>query len=151
MTLRNQVLIWIGFFVVIILVLWLFRGILLPFVVGAALAYLLNPLVNQLQRWHFSRGWATAVVLLSVIAIILSLFFMLVPLVGQQIVGLVAAPAGLCRRPAGAGHGAGRRELNEWLGPDRAAQVRGERSTDLVGRARGRGRRRSRASWSRSG
>jgi predicted PurR-regulated permease PerM len=41
MNLRNQVLIWIGFFVVLILALWIFRGILLPFVVGAALAYLL--------------------------------------------------------------------------------------------------------------
>jgi predicted PurR-regulated permease PerM len=132
MTLRNQVLIWIAFFVVIILTLWLFRGILLPFVVGAALAYLLNPLVNQLQHWKFSRGWATAVVLLCVIAIILGLFFMLVPLVGQQIVGLVQRLPGyaadlqaLARRWAP--------ELNEWLGPERAAQVEAT-VTDLLGR-----------------
>ncbi len=135
MTLRNQVLIWIGFFVVLILTLWLFRGILLPFVVGAALAYLLNPLVNQLQRLRLARAWATTVVLLTVITIILSLFFMLVPLVGQQIVGLVQRLPGyatdlqeLARQRAP--------ELNEWLGPERAAQVEAT-VTDLLGQAVG--------------
>ncbi|MGV8854806.1 MAG: AI-2E family transporter [Devosia sp.] len=121
MTLRNQVLIWIAFLVVLVLLLWLFRGILLPFVVGAALAYLLNPLVNRLQLWHFSRGWATAVVLLSVITIIVGVFFMFVPLVGQQIIGLVQRLPGYVQdlqklvtewSPS----------INEWLGPQRAAQ-----------------------------
>ncbi|UXN72846.1 AI-2E family transporter [Devosia sp. A8/3-2] len=121
MTLRNQVLIWISFLVVLVLLLWLFRGILLPFVVGAALAYLLNPLVNQLQQWRFNRGWATAVVLLCVITIIISLFVMLVPLIGQQVVGLIQRFPGyvsdlqaLIRRWSP--------EINEWLGPERAAQ-----------------------------
>lgn len=131
MNLRNQVLIWIGFFVFLILALWVFRGILLPFVVGAALAYLLNPLVNQLQRWRFNRGWATAVVLLSVIAIVISIFVMIVPMVAQQVVGLVQRLPGyaadleaLVRRWAP--------ELNQWLGPERAAQV--ERSvSDMLG------------------
>lgn len=131
MNLRNQVLIWIGFFVFLILSLWIFRGILLPFVVGAALAYLLNPLVNQLQKWRFSRGWATAVVLLSVVTIIIGLFVMLLPMVIQQVLGLVQRLPGyaadleaLVRRWAP--------ELNQWLGPERAAQV--ERSvSDMMG------------------
>src|SRR5215217_6834301 len=131
MNLRNQVLIWIGFFVFLILSLWIFRGILLPFVVGAALAYLLNPLVTQLQKWRFSRGWATAVVLLSVVTIIIGLFVMLLPMVVQQVIGLVQRLPGyaadleaLIRRWAP--------ELNQWLGPERAAQV--ERSvSDMLG------------------
>ncbi|PXA98947.1 AI-2E family transporter [Nostoc sp. 3335mG] len=131
MNLRNQVLIWIGFFVFLILALWVFRGILLPFVVGAALAYLLNPLVNQLQRWRIPRGWATAIVLLSVVAIIMSVFVMLLPMVARQVVELVQRLPGyaadleaLVRRWAP--------ELNQWLGPERAAQV--ERSvSDLLG------------------
>jgi len=132
MTLRNQVLIWIGFFVALILMLWVFRGILLPFVVGAALAYLLNPLVNQLQKWRFNRAWATVVVLLCVLAIILGVFFMVVPLLVQQVIGLVQRLPGyaadlqaLARRWAP--------ELNEWLGPERAAQVEST-VTDLLGR-----------------
>ena len=122
MTLRNQVLIWIGFFAVLIFAIWLLRGILLPFVVGAALAYLLNPLVNQLQRWHFSRGWATAVVLLSVITIIMSLFFMLVPLIGQQIIGLIQRLPGYVSDLQGL-VARWSPEINEWLGPERAAQL----------------------------
>ena len=121
MTLRNQVLIWIAFLVVLVAVLWLFRGVLLPFVIGAALAYLLNPLVNQLQRWRFSRGWATAVVLFSVIAIFVGMFFMFVPMVGQQIIGL------LQRLPRYVSDLQGliiewSPSVNEWLGPERAAQ-----------------------------
>ena len=121
MTLRNQVLFWTTCLVVLVLLLWLFRGILLPFVVGAALAYLLNPLVNQLQRWHFSRGWATAVVLLSVITIFVGLFVVFLPMVGQQIIGLLQRLPGYVSdlqrlitewSPS----------INEWLGPERAAQ-----------------------------
>jgi predicted PurR-regulated permease PerM len=122
MTLRNQVLIWVTFLVVLVLLLWLFRGILLPFVVGAALAYLLNPLVNQLQKWKFSRGWATTVVLLSVITIIISLFFMFVPLIGQQIVGLIQRLPGYVSDLQGL-IAQWSPEINQWLGPDRAAQL----------------------------
>ncbi|UYO00371.1 MAG: AI-2E family transporter [Devosia sp.] len=122
MALRNQVMIWIGFLVVLILAIWVFRGILLPFVVGAALAYLLNPLVNQLQKWRFSRTWATVVVLLLMLTIIIALFVMFVPLIGQQIVGLIQ------RLPA---YVSDLQQLaidysptiNEWLGAERAAQV----------------------------
>ncbi len=121
MTLRNQVLIWIAFLVVMIVLLWLFRGILLPFVVGAALAYLLNPLVNQLQRWHFNRGWATAVVLLAVITIFVGVFLMFLPLVGQQIIGLIQRLPGYVTSLQGLVT-EWSPQINEWLGPERAAQ-----------------------------
>lgn len=120
-TLRNQVLIWIGFLVISILVLWVFRGILLPFIVGLALAYLLNPLVGLLQRTGLNRGWSTAFVLLVVLAIIVGIMLLVLPLVTQQVIGLAFRLPGyisqlrdLANRwiPA----------LNEWLGPERAAQ-----------------------------
>jgi len=122
MTLRNQVLIWFGFLAVLILLLWVFRGILLPFVVGAALAYLLNPLVNQLQKWRFNRAWATTLVLLGVIAVVLSLFFTFVPLIGQQVVGLLQRAPGMVAdlQALVARYSP---EINEWLGPERAAQL----------------------------
>ena len=66
-TLRNQVLIWIGLAIIGLLIIWTFRGILLPFVVGLALAYVLNPVVNLVQRARLSRAWSTAVVLLFVL------------------------------------------------------------------------------------
>ncbi|WP_210316189.1 AI-2E family transporter [Devosia oryzisoli] len=115
-------LVWIGLLVALILILWIFRGILLPFVVGIALAYLLNPLVNQLQKWHFSRTWATVVVLICVLTIVISVFFMFVPLVGQQIVGLIQRlpryVADLQKLVTEWSP-----EVNDWLGPERAAQL----------------------------
>ena len=122
MTLRNQVLIWVTFLVVLILLLWLFRSILLPFVVGAALAYLLNPLVNQLQKWRFNRALATTVVLFSVITIVLSIFFMFVPMIGQQIIGLIQRLPGYVA-DLQAMFARWSPEINEWLGPQRAAQL----------------------------
>jgi predicted PurR-regulated permease PerM len=132
MSLRYQVLIWVGLFVAAILLLWVFRSILLPFVVGLALAYLLNPVVNWLQKLHIGRPWASMIVLTLVIALILGLFLALVPLVVQQILGLtgrlpgyIADLQGLLQQWAP--------QLNDWLGPERAAQLEGS-LTDLVGR-----------------
>lgn len=122
MTLRNQVLIWVGLLVALVLALWVFRGILLPFVVGAALAYLLNPLVNHLQKWRFNRAWATTVVLLSVITLVISIFFMFVPLIGQQIIGLIQRLPGYVA-DLQALFSRWSPEINEWLGPERALQL----------------------------
>ncbi len=132
MSLRNQVLIWTGLFVLAILLLWVFRSILLPFVVGLALAYLLNPVVNWLQRWGIGRSWGAMIVLTGVIVLIVGLLLALVPLVASQLGGLFA------RLPSYVGD---LQELlrqwvpqfTEWLGPERAAQLEGSLS-DLIGR-----------------
>jgi predicted PurR-regulated permease PerM len=135
MTLRNQVLIWIGLLVAVVLVLWVFRAILLPFVVGAALAYLLNPLVNQLQKWRINRAWATTIVLLSVITIVVSIFIMFVPLIGQQVIGLIRRlPQYVSDLQALFARWSP--EINEWLGPERAAQLQAS-INDLAGQALG--------------
>src|SRR5690606_12984448 len=88
MTLRTQVLVWVGFSIVVVFALWLFRPILLPFVVGIALAYILNPLVNLVQRLRIGRGWSTAIVLLTVVAAVVGFFGVVTPLIVSQIVGL---------------------------------------------------------------
>ena len=122
MTLRTQVLVWVGFTAFIILGVWLFRPILLPFVVGIALAYLLNPLVTIIQRTGIGRGWSTTVAMLIVIAGIVGVFFLVTPLIVSQVTGLVVRLPGyvsdlqeVVRRWAPA--------LTEWLGPERAAQL----------------------------
>ncbi|CDP52605.1 AI-2E family transporter [Paradevosia shaoguanensis] len=122
MSLRNQVLVWVGFLVILALSIWFFRGILLPFVIGLALAYLLNPVVGQLERLRLNRGWATAIVLVVVLSVIGWGMFLLVPLVVQQIIGLGQRLPGyitdlqaLANRAVPA--------LNEWLGPERTHQL----------------------------
>ena len=53
---------WVGAAIVFLLVLWLLNDILLPFVVGAVVAYFFDPVVVRLQRAGLSRTWATATV-----------------------------------------------------------------------------------------
>ena len=99
MTLRTQVLVWAGFTVVVILLIWLFRPILLPFVIGIALAYILNPAVTLVQRAGIGRAWATAIVLLAVLGVIVGLFVVVTPLVLQQVIGLAGRLPGHDGRP----------------------------------------------------
>ena len=132
MTLRTQVLVWIGIFVAAILLLWLFRSILLPFVIGLALAYLLNPLVGFLERFHIGRSWGSMLALAAAISIVLGLFLALVPLVAQQGAGLIVRLPTYIRElqvllqewaP----------QLSAWLGPERVAQLESSLA-DLLGR-----------------
>ena len=54
---------WIATLAVVIVVVVLLHGILLPFVAGIALAYLLNPLVARLERLELNRAvprWASS-------------------------------------------------------------------------------------------
>lgn len=53
--------------------LYLFQAVLLPFVLGGAIAYLLNPAVQKLQRLKISRNWAVVLILL-VFAVIVAVF-----------------------------------------------------------------------------
>ena len=122
MTLRTQVLVWVGFTAVVIFAVWLFRPILLPFVVGIALAYILNPLVSIMQRLRIGRGWSTAIVLLAVFGAIIGIVLLVAPLITSQIVGLaqglpeyIAALNDLVQKTLPA--------LIEWLGPERTAQL----------------------------
>jgi predicted PurR-regulated permease PerM len=132
MTLRTQVLVWVGFFLAAILFLWIFRSILLPFVIGITLAYLLNPLVTWLQKVGIRRTLGTAIILFLVIALIVGFLLMLVPLVGDQVVDMIARLPGyigdlqkLLQDIAP--------QLADWLGPERAAQLEGS-LTDMIGR-----------------
>jgi predicted PurR-regulated permease PerM len=114
--------VWVGFTLVVIAAIWLFRPILLPFIIGIALAYILNPLVNIVQRARVSRGLATAIVVFGVLGVIIGLFVMITPLIATQMAGLIARLPGyigdlqsLVRSFAP--------QLIEWLGPQRAAQL----------------------------
>ncbi len=132
MTLRTQVLVWIGIFVAAILLLWLFRSILLPFVIGLALAYLLNPLVAFLARFRIDRTWGSMLVLAVAISIVVGLFLALVPLVAQQGAGLIARlPTYIRELQALLQEWAP--QLSAWLGPERVAQLEASLA-DLLGR-----------------
>ena len=63
MRIERQIAFWVVAFLVFVGLLWLLHHILLPFVVGAALAYLLDPLANQLVKHGISRLVAALLIL----------------------------------------------------------------------------------------
>lgn len=85
MTLQRQALFWLGALAALALFLYLFSQILLPFVAGLALAYLLDPLADRLERLGLPRLWATVAILVAfVLALVLSIM-LIVPVLGGQL------------------------------------------------------------------
>jgi predicted PurR-regulated permease PerM len=80
---------WLGGLAVFLLVLYLLRSILLPFVVGMAVAYLLDPLVLRLHRLGLSRVWATVAITISFLVVTVVALLLLVPLLEQQVSNFV--------------------------------------------------------------
>ena len=52
---RRQIYFWFVTLLVLVLFLYMFRSILLPFVAGMALAYLLDPVADRLEAMGASR------------------------------------------------------------------------------------------------
>jgi predicted PurR-regulated permease PerM len=85
LVLERQMPFWIGALAVFILLLWLLSEILLPFVAGAAIAYLLNPLVDRLERVGVNRLAASlAVIAVTVLAFVV-VILIVAPIVGGQL------------------------------------------------------------------
>lgn len=89
MTVSRQALFWGAGFLVLGLILHVLGPILLPFVVGFAVAYFLDPIVVRMEREGARRGWATLLVLLLFFALIVLVFAFIAPLVQAQLVDLV--------------------------------------------------------------
>ena len=62
MTFRQQARFWLIFIVGFFLLIWLFSGILLPFVAGMAIAYFLDPLADRLEARGINRTIATTII-----------------------------------------------------------------------------------------
>jgi predicted PurR-regulated permease PerM len=74
----------LGLLALLILAIILLRAILLPFLVGMAIAYLLDPAADRLQRLGLGRTLATLVITASfTIVLLATLIVVLPPLAGQ--------------------------------------------------------------------
>jgi predicted PurR-regulated permease PerM len=85
LTLRRQLIFWSCALLVLVALLWLLGDVLMPFVAGTALAYLLDPLVRQVQRAGLNRAIASVVVVLIFIALIALALILLLPVLAEQI------------------------------------------------------------------
>jgi predicted PurR-regulated permease PerM len=81
---RRQWLFWAGFAVAALLLVWLLRGMLLPFVLGMAIAFFLDPAADWLERRGLSRLLATTIIVLAFFLIVILLLLLIVPRVIDQ-------------------------------------------------------------------
>lgn len=85
MNLRMQAAFWIGALLALLLFLWVFSDILLPFIMGMALAYLLDPVADWLERVGMNRFWATITIVILTVMVLTLVALIAVPLLVAQL------------------------------------------------------------------
>jgi predicted PurR-regulated permease PerM len=98
MTVGEQLRWWGAGFAGFVLLLWLLTGALLPFVLGAALAYLTDPLADRLQRAGLSRTLATVTITAASLGLAALALVLIVPVLIDQVQSAIeSAPAFVAR------------------------------------------------------
>jgi predicted PurR-regulated permease PerM len=86
---RNQIIFWAVTLALIFLFVWIFKGILLPFVLGMIIAYLLDPAVKAMRRRNIPR-WAAALLILGAFGLVMIvLILLLLPVAYKEVMQLV--------------------------------------------------------------
>jgi predicted PurR-regulated permease PerM len=76
---------WLGGVAAVLLLLYLLSPILTPFVIGAGLAYLGDPLVDRLERARFSRTGGVCVVFIVIFGLAITVALVLIPMLQEQV------------------------------------------------------------------
>ena len=82
---KNPSVFWFVIAIIVICCLYLLSSILLPFVVGMAIAYFLDPAVDRLENLGWNRSFSSIVVLVISIFILIFVLLLLAPVVGNQL------------------------------------------------------------------
>lgn len=94
MTRRERQIFWLVFLAAFVTAVYVLRDVLLPFVAGMAVAYLLDPVVDRLERLKLGRTLATSVVLLAFFIVTIGILLLLLPLLQQQVDQFIKAVPG---------------------------------------------------------
>ncbi len=91
MRLEWQIGFWIGALALLILLLWLFSGVLLPFAAAMALAYLLNPVADRLERLGFNRLGAVLLIMTAFAVVVALIVVLIMPVFWRQLASFLDA------------------------------------------------------------
>ena len=94
MTIASRSIFWTVALIFFVLTLWLFKDVLLPFVLGATIAYLLNPLVEKITRKALKRRTAVLLILGSFTLVVAVLMAVTVPVLIREASGFIEAAPG---------------------------------------------------------
>jgi len=86
---RDQIKYWSIAALVFFVLLWLFGDVMLPFLVGGAIAYFLDPVADRLQAAGLSRIVATALISILMLLLVVLLVLAVIPTLIQQLTALV--------------------------------------------------------------
>ncbi|QDL92214.1 AI-2E family transporter [Paroceanicella profunda] len=95
---RDQLRYWGIGLLVLLVVLWAIGQALVPFLVGAAIAYFLDPVADRLERLGLSRAAATVVITLAALLIAAGALLVLIPSVVRQVTALVQTTPEMVRQ-----------------------------------------------------
>ncbi len=95
---RDQAKYWGITLVVLFGLLWVLGDVILPFIVGGAVAYFLDPVADRLQRAGISRVMATTLITLVAVLIMVLLVLAVIPSLIKQLSGLVNAAPEIAHR-----------------------------------------------------
>ncbi len=94
MRIEWQIGFWIGAFLLLVLLLWFFSDVLLPFAAAVALGYLLDPVADRLERLGFNRLGATLLIVAWSALVLILISVLIVPVLwGQALSFIEALPA----------------------------------------------------------
>ena len=94
MRIERNIVFWSAALVVLVGLLWLLSPILLPFVLGFAIAYVVDPVAARLQKRGVSRLFAALIILGGFVVALVLLLLLIVPVLANQFSAFIEnAPA----------------------------------------------------------
>ena len=91
MRLEWQIGFWIGAFLLLILFLWVFSGVLLPFAAAVALGYLLNPVADRLEGLGLNRLGAVLLIMAAFVLLLGLIIVLIMPILWHQLASFIQA------------------------------------------------------------
>jgi predicted PurR-regulated permease PerM len=98
MTFQRQLIFWLAIFAALVLMLWLLSEILLPFIAGAAIAYLLTPVTDRMEKLGVNRLAAALLIITVVVMVIVLVILLVAPILGNQLWSFIANIPGYVSR-----------------------------------------------------
>ncbi len=92
---RDQIRYWTIAAVLLLVILYFMGGVLLPFLLGGAIAYFLDPVADRLERAGLSRIAATSVIAVLGVLVFVLAALLVIPTLIQQGVALADAAPGI--------------------------------------------------------
>lgn len=88
-TLDRQVTFWVAALAVLVALLWLLSEILLPFVAGMVLAYLLDPIARRAERFGINRAVSALIVITLFIVALIVVAMLVGPILSHQFAAFI--------------------------------------------------------------